>query len=198
MASTLHCVSGRAEAERRRHGHPVCFWGSDAGRSGSARRGWPRRAVLRQSPRPRERVRAHDRPFEFPDPRGDLAQARVLPMEPSLGLHRQHGSALARGSDRVRRRPRCRYLSLTRPPGALPSAVGNCHAATIRLIRAKSAPRRPSPQSSRGHPGCTRRQRGPALCPADLSAPPAGGLRPLPHLPGAPSTPRWSCYRAAR
>src|SRR5262245_36229700 len=37
-----------------------------------------------------------------------------------------------------------------------------------------------------GHPGCTRLEHARKLYAADLSTPPAGGFRPLPHGPGAP------------
>jgi hypothetical protein len=96
--------------------------------------------------------------------------------------NRQSDSGPAR-SDRI---PGETVLSRTprlfSQPGALPTAVGRATRSSSRMMRVRSLPPR---RSSPRHPGCTRLARAPALCPADLSAPPAGGLRPLPHPPGA-------------
>ena len=81
----------------------------------------------------------------------------------------QPGAAPARGSDRLRGRPWCRCLCS--PAGRHALCDGQGRAGTIRMIGAKSAPRRPSPRSSPRLAGCTQRGRGPALCSADLSAP---------------------------
>lgn len=59
-----------------------------------------------------------------------------------------------------------------RPSCALHPDTGRMHRVGSRCVGA-----------SPGRPGCTRRRHGPALCPADLSAPSARGHRPLSHPP---------------
>src|SRR5262245_23490645 len=74
-----------------------------------------------------------------------------------------------------------RVTALSTPP-ARPSAVrpaqygGQGHAVTIRMIRAKAFLASSFSAVFTRAPSCIRPARGPALCPGDLSAPPAGGL----------------------
>lgn len=75
-------------------------------------------------------------------------------MEPSLGLYRPAWLRPGGCSGRILGRPPSRY---DRPPPARRTALcgGHDRAVTIRMLRAKSFPRRPSPRSSPGPPGRT-------------------------------------------
>jgi hypothetical protein len=57
---------------------------------------------------------------------------------------------------------------------------------SARPVIVKSARCRHPRRYVLGHPGCTGLGQAPGVCRRHLSAPPAGGLRPLPHRPGPP------------